>query len=254
MHNRLTILIVLMSLGFFAHQAATAESEENKDSQKAAAEQKKTKHDGAAQREAAEVKATKNVESLLSRLDLSSSQRAKIKALLSKQQWKAAVSAFTTSRESDIHNEAHKIVRSTVPRMMQSFMPGYMRDKISAQRRNQKRRGPPSASEIAEIRKQAKAKMQPAMRKTVMPALDTLTKQRLAEMLRDEKTMTRIMADRILAAKLLSDSQAKEFQAQLEEAEYPAQLTSGADAVLNDRTKKMLQGIDLKAVAKSAGL
>ena len=187
-------------------------------------------------------------------LKVSSSQQAKLKALLSQSQWDATVSAFKTTRENEIHDHAHKIAQTTIPGMMQKFMPAYMSSKISAQRRKQGRRSPPSRGEIAKIRSDAQAKMQPAMRKTVMPALDKLTAARLAEMLEDEKVLTRMLADRIIKAGVLGDAGTKEFQSALEKAGFPAKLTSGVDAVLNDRTQKMLKAIDLKEVVKRAGL
>jgi hypothetical protein len=199
-------------------------------------------------------KATKNVETLLAKLELTSSQQAKVKALSSKQQWDATVSAFKTARENEIHDHAHKLAAKTIPGMMQKFMPGYMMGKISAQRRKQRKRGPPSGAEIAKIRKDAQSKMQPAMRKTVMPALDKLTKARLTEMLVDEKTLTRLLADRIIKSAVLGKDGTKEFASALEKAGYSASLTAGQDGLLNDRTVKMLKSIDLKKVAKTAGL
>lgn len=262
MHNRSTLLVAWLSLGLFVQSMAVAAANEPQDKdarQKAAkqeAEQKSAKvgQDALAQREAARLKATKNIEAVVNRLDLSAVQRAKIKALLSKEQWNAAVSAFSTARETEIHDDAHNLARKTIPGMMQKFMPVYMSSKISAQRRKEKRRGPPSPSEIAKIRQEAQAKMQPAMRKVVMPALDELTHDRLGEMLGDPQVMTRMLADRIIKADILGAAGTKQFEMELKNAKYAAELTTGGDAVLNERTKKMLEGIDLKAVAKSAGL
>ena len=46
----------------------------------------------------------------------------------------------------------------------------------------------------------------------------------------------------------------KKFVAALDKAGYPAALTSGEDKVLNDRTQKMLESLDLKEIVKAAGL
>lgn len=48
--------------------------------------------------------AANNVESLVARLDLSSSQRAKVNVLLSLPPWHAAVEVFETTHENEIHN------------------------------------------------------------------------------------------------------------------------------------------------------
>jgi hypothetical protein len=176
-----------------------------------------------------------------------------VKALTNESQWKQAVMAFKTSRGTEIHAHAHKIVPQTIPGLMQKFMPGYMRSKIMASRKKG-RRGPPSRAEIAQIQKDARTKIQPVMRKAVMPALDKLRNKRVDELLRDEKTMTRMLADRIIRVDVLGKSGTKQFRMALEEAGYPTSLTSGADADLNDRTKKMLNSIDLKQIVKAAGL
>ena len=255
MQNRLMTLFVLLSLGVVVQTAPAAkESMEKSGDKNAVADKGKEKKDDAVRREALRRKVTKNVELLAAQLDLNSSQLAKVKALISQQQWDAAVSTFTTARENEIHKYAHDIARKTIPGMMQKFMPAYMQGKISAQRRKQGRRGPPSGSEIAKIRKDAQSKMQPTMRETVMPALDELTKARLAEMLQDEKVLTRMLADRIIKANVLDEGGTKHFASVLEKAGFPASLTTGDDTMLNDRTKKMLNSIDLKQVAEAAGL
>ena len=174
-------------------------------------------------------------------------------ALTSETQWKAAVKAFQTSRGDEIHNHAHKIVPQTIPVLMRKFMPTYMRSKIMASRRKG-RRGPPSAAEIAKIQEDARTKIQPVMRKAVMPELDKLKQERVDELLKDEKTMTRVLADRIIKTEVLGMAGTKQFALALDEAGYAASLTSGADSVLNTRTKKMLNAIDLKKIVKAAGL
>ncbi len=199
------------------------------------------------------LKAAGNIESLVGKLDLGSAQKAKVKALTSESQWDQAVKAFKTRRGDEIHTYAHKIVPATIPGLMQKFMPSYVRGKIMASRRKG-RRGPPSRAEIAEIQKNARTKIQPVMRKAVMLALDELKQKRVDELLRDEKMMTRMLADRIIKAGVLGETGTKQFSMALEKAGYPASLASGADTVMNDRTKKMLNSIDLKQIVKAAGL
>ncbi len=199
-------------------------------------------------------KASENLRRIAGKLDLTSAQQSKFKLLLTKRQREAAVAKFKTTRKNEIYEHAHNIVRETIPGMMQKFMPAYMSQKISAQRRRQKRRGPPSRSEIARIQKDARTKVEPAMRKTVMPALDKLTAARMNELLLDEKAMTRMLADRILAAGVLGETAAKEFSAELKKAGYPPSLTTGPDSVLNQRTKKMLKELDLRQIVRAAGL
>lgn len=207
----------------------------------------------AAAEKALRQKVAENIESIVDGLGATRVQKAKVKSLASESQWKAAVSAFKTSRGEEIHTHAHKIVPKTIPGMMQKFMPGYMRSKIMASRRKG-RRGPPSRAEIAQIQKDARTKIEPQMRKTVMPRLDKLKDERIAELHKDEKVMTRVIADRVIKVNVLGKEGTKKFVAALDKAGYPAALTSGEDKVLNDRTQKMLGSLDLKEIVKAAGL
>lgn len=221
-----------------------------------AAEKAKKAADKAAVRAAAEAlrkKVAANIESIVGGLDVGTARKAKVKSLTSESQWKLAVTAFKTTRGDEIHDHAHKIVPKTIPGLMQKFMPGYMRSKIMASRRKG-RRGPPSRAEIAQIQKDARTKIEPQMRKTVMPALDKLMQERVAELHQDEKVMTRVIADRIIKVKLLGTDGTKQFTVALDKAGYPATLTTSDDEVLNERTEKMLKALDLKEIVKAAGL
>ena len=218
----------------------------------AAEKAKKAKEEAAAE-EALRQKVASNIESVVSGLRISRVQKSKVKALTSEAQWKQAVSAFAAVRGDEIHDEAHKIVPKTIPGLMQKFMPTYMRSKIMASRRKA-RKGPPSRAEIAQIQKDARSKIEPQMRKTVMPALDKLKQERVAELRKDEKVMTRVMADRIIKVGALGKDGTKQFSAALDKAGYPATLTTGEDSVMNDRTKKMLNSLDLNKIVKAAGL
>ena len=120
--------------------------------------------------------------------------------------------------------------------------------------RKKGRRGPPSRAEIAKIQKDARTKIQPQMRKTIMPMLDKLKQERVSELHKDEKIMTRVLADRIIKVNLLGQDGTQQFATALDKAGYPATLTTGEDKVLNDRTKKMLRTLDLKKIVKAAGL
>lgn len=206
-----------------------------------------------AAQEALRLKAAGNIQVLVAKLNLSSAQKAKVKALTSESQWEQAVTAFKTSRGEEIHSHAHKIVPQTIPGLMKKFMPGYMQSKIMASRRKG-RRGPPSRAEITQIQNDARTKIQPVMQKAVMPALDKLKQKRIEELLLDEKTMTRMLADRIVKTEALGKEGTEQFLKALEDSGYPTTLTSGPDAVLNDRTKKMLNTIDLKQIVTDAGL
>ncbi len=252
MNLRSTTILVLSSLAFLADSITTdtVALADQRDSQLT----RKERRDKAARQSATRKQASNNIEQVAKQLGLSSSQRTKVATLLKKQQWEAAVSSFNTTRKNEIYEHAHNIIRKTIPTMMRKFMPAYMNQKISAQRRRQKRRGPPSRSEIARIQKDARTKVEPAMRKTVMPLLDKLTEARMAELLVDEKTMTRMLADRIIKAGVLGESDTKRFAAAIEQAGFPASLTTGPDQVLNQRTKKMLEHLDLKQIVQAAGL
>ena len=218
-----------------------------------AAEKARLAAEEAAAEEALRQKVAENIESMITRLGATRVQKAKVKSLTSESQWKAAVSAFKTSRGEEIHTHAHKIVPKTIPGMMQKFMPGYMRSKIMPSRRKG-RRGPPSRAEIAQIQKDARTKIEPQMRRTVMPRLEKLKVERLAELHKDEKVMTRVMADRVIKVNVLGKDGTKKFVAALDKAGYPATLTHGEDKVLNDRTRNMLKSLDLKEIVKAAGL
>jgi hypothetical protein len=230
-------------------------TEEKKPPLTAAEKAKRAAEEAAARvaEEALRKKVAENIESIVGGLNVSSAQKGKVRALTSESQWKLAVDAFKTTRGDEIHDHAHKIVPKTIPGLMQKFMPTYMRSKIMASRRKG-RRGPPSRAEIAQIQKDARTKIQPQMRKTVMPALDKLKQERVAELNQNEKVMTRVLADRIIKVKLLGTNGTKQFTVALDKAGYPATLTTGQDDVLNERTAKMLKALDLKEIVKAAGL
>lgn len=230
----------------------TEQKSEGKKPLTAAEKAKKAKEEAAAE-EALRQKVASNIESIVEGLKISRAQKSKAKALTSESQWKQAASAFAAARGDEIHDEAHKIVPKTIPGLMQKFMPTYMRSKIMASRRKA-RKGPPSRAEIAQIQKDARTKIEPQMRKTVMPALDTLKQERVAELRKDEKVMTRVMADRIIKVGALGKDGTKQFSTALDKAGYPATLTTGEDSVMNDRTKKMLNSLDLQKIVKAAGL
>jgi hypothetical protein len=87
-----------------------------------------------------------------------------------------------------------------------------------------------------------------------MPSLESLSDTRLTELVNDEKVLTRMMGDRILKSRILDEGNSKRLSTALEKAGYPATLTTGEDSVLNDRTKKMIDKIDIAKVAQSVGL
>lgn len=221
-----------------------------------AAEKAKRAAEAAAAKAAEEAlrkKVAENIYSIVGGLNISSVQKSKVKALTTESQWKLAVASFKTTRGEEIHDHAHKIVPKIIPGLMQKFMPGYMRSKIMPSRRKG-RRGPPSRAEIAQIQKDARTKIEPQMRKTVMPALDKLKQERVAELHQNERVMTRVLADRIIKVKILGTGRTKQFAVALNKAGYPATLTTGEDKVLNDRTTMMLKALDLKEIVKAAGL
>ena len=207
-----------------------------------------------ARREALRQKVVSNISMLVEPLNLTRSQNSRVNALLVEYQFETAIETFKSTREAEIHDLAHNVTKTTIPGMMRKFMPSYMQKKMMAQRRAQKRRGPPSRDEIASIQKDAQSKMHPAMQKIVMPSLESLSETRLNELVNDEKVLTRMMGDRILKSRILDEGESKNFSTALEKAGYPAKLTTGADSVLNDRMKKMIDEIDIAKVAQSVGL
>ena len=204
--------------------------------------------------EALRQKVASNISMLVEPLKLTRSQKTRVKALLGENQWKTAIETFKSTREPEIHDHAHNVAKTTIPGMMRKFMPSYMQKKIMAQRRAQKRRGPPSRSEIANIQKDAQSKMRPAMQKIVMPGLESLSETRLTELVNDEKVLTRMTGDRIIKSRILDKDDSKKLSTALDKAGYPATLTTGADPLLNDRMKKMVNEIDIAKVAQSVGL
>jgi hypothetical protein len=217
-------------------------------------EQQKRDEEEKARLEALRQKVVSNISMLVEPLKLTRSQNARLNALLGEDQFETAVETFKSTREAEIHDHAHNVAKTTIPGMMRKFMPSYMQKKIMAQRRAQKRRGPPSRDEIAGIQKDAQSKMRPAMQKIVMPSLESLSDTRLTELVNDEKVLTRMMGDRILKSRILDEGNSKRLSTALEKAGYPATLTTGEDSVLNDRTKKMIDKIDIAKVAQSVGL
>lgn len=201
-------------------------------------------HRAAAQ--AVRSRAVPNVESIVGELDLGSEEmeKVKLKALLSDSQREQAVKSFRASGGEEIHTNAHEIIPATIPGSMQKFMPSYMRSRIMASRRAG-RRGPLSRAEIARLQNDARKKIQPVIRRTLMPVLDELKQARIAELLLDEKKMPRVLADRIIEAEVPREAETRLFGEAFEAAGYPVSLTSGADAVMSDRKQKMLNALDL---------
>ncbi|MDE0937594.1 MAG: hypothetical protein OSA89_16905 [Mariniblastus sp.] len=217
MHTRIVgLLALLLAIGTLASAAVANQKGEEKPKAEDAAAAKVAD-------EALRQKVAGNIESIVGGLDVSNAQKAKVQALTSESQWKLAVAAFKATRGKEVHDHAHKIVPKTIPGLMRKFMPAYMRSKIMASRKKG-RRGPPSRAEIAKIQKDARTKIQPQMRKTIMPALDKLKQQRITELHQDEKTMTRVLADRIIKVSALGQDGTKQFAAALDKAGYPATL------------------------------
>lgn len=265
MQSRLAILLSLVAAFVFVQSAVADQPKELRetaaDSESALKaeplsqeEQHKIDQEEKERQDALRQTVTSNIAALVEPLKLTRSQMTRVNALLVEDQWETAVETFKSTREPEIHEHAHNVAKTTIPGLMRKFMPAYMQKKIMAQRRAQKRRGPPSRSEISNIQKNAQSKMRPAMQKIVMPSLEVLTETRLAELENDEKVLTRIIGDRILNGRILSDDDSKSFETAMNKAGYPASLTTGEDSVLNERMKKKLDEIDIMEVAKSVGL
>lgn len=196
----------------------------------------------------------RNIMQVVTMLDQSEQVKHSVEAYFEKDRWDRSLGSFQTLRASVIHLEAHAFVKGTMPEIMQKFMPKYMQAKIMAERKAKKAKGPPSPAEIERIRTEAKAAMEPAMRMIIMPALEKLSASRMEEIVKDEKILTRAMAEQIIKAKLLPEAALARFKTELDKAGYPESLVKGADAILNERARKMMETIDIAAVAKKAGL
>lgn len=265
MQSRLAILLSLVAAFVFVQSAVADQPKEVRetaaDSESALKaeplsqeEQHKIDQEEKERQDALRQTVTSNIAALVEPLKLTRSQNARVNALLGENQLETAVETFRSTRGSEIHEHAHNVAKATIPGIMREFMPAYMQKKIMAERQAQKRRGPPSGSEIAKIQKDAQSKMRPAIQKIVMPSLEALTQTRLRELEHDEKVLTRIIGDRILKGRILNDGDSKSFETAMNKAGYPALLTTGEDSVLNNRTKKMIDEIDIVQVAKSVGL
>lgn len=196
----------------------------------------------------------KNVMQIVKKLEQPEQIEMLALAYFEKQRWEKTLASFQTARTDEIRGPAHALIKSEMPEIMQKFMPKYMQAKIMAERMAKKAKGPPSPAEIEKIRTDTMGKMQPAMQATVMPALEKLTRQRMDEMLKDEKVLTRILAEQIIKGKFLPDTAVAKFKTELEKAGYPESQITGADSILNGRVRKMIQTIDIAAIAKEAGL
>ena len=69
----------------------------------------------AAASEALRQKVAKNIGAIVDGLKVSRVQKAKVESLTTETQWKAAVSAFKTTRGEEIHTHAHKLFPKTIP-------------------------------------------------------------------------------------------------------------------------------------------
>ena len=162
MQFRLSILLALLA-GFVIVPSAAADppkelKEKTAESKVASKseplsreEQKKKDQEEKARLEALRLKVVSNVSPLIEQLNLSRSQKVRVNALLEEDQWETAVETFKSTRQTEIHDHAHNVAKTTIPGIMRKFMPAYMQKKIQAQRRKEKRRGPPSRNEIAKI-------------------------------------------------------------------------------------------------------
>jgi hypothetical protein len=267
MQFRLSILTILLAVFVFVPSVSadppTEPKEKSVDTQAetkpqpqplSREEQQKRDEEEKARLEALRQKVVSNISRLVEPLNLTRSQNVRVNALLGEDQFETAIETFKSTRQSEIHDHAHNVAKITIPGIMRKFMPSYMQKKMMAQRRAQKRRGPPSRDEIASIQKDAQSKMHPAMQKIVMPSLESLSETRLSELVNDEKVLTRMMGDRIFKSRILDEDDSKNFSTALEKAGYPATLTTGEDSLLNDRMNKMVNEIDIAKVAQSVGL
>lgn len=201
---------------------------------------------------------TKNITQLIRKLSQPSQVESAAQPYFDKIRWNAELASFQAARTREIHDHAHGMVKDSMPTIMKNFMSKHMQAKIMAERKAKKAGGPPSAAEIEKIRANAKAKMEPAMqeemKKKVMPALEKLAAERMAELLTDEKVLTRALAERIMEGNALGEDTIAAFKKELDKAGYPAALIRGLDPVLNSRARKLIDSIDIAAVAKRAGL
>ncbi len=200
------------------------------------------------------LKVAKNVMAAFRKLEQPERIEQAAERTFEKERWDKTLAAFQGRHGSEIHDSAHEIIKIMVPDIMQKFMPKYVQAKIMAERKAKKAKGPPSAAEIERIRAATMAKMKPAMQNTAMSALRKLTDERMDESLKNEKVLTRAMAEQMLKAIILPDPVVAIFKSELDKAGYPESLIRVPDPVLNERVRKMLQSIDIAAVAKEAGL
>jgi hypothetical protein len=200
------------------------------------------------------VKVAKNVMQVFGKLEQPERIEAAADKFFEKERWDMTLMSFQSRRASEIHDSAHEVIKTTLPDIMQKFMPKYMQARIMAERKAKKAKGPPSTGEIAKIRADTMAKMKPVMQNTAMSALRKLTDERMDESLKDEKVLTRAMAEQMLNVIILPEPAVAKFKTELDKAGYPESLIRGTDPALNERVRKMLESIDIAAVAKEAGL
>ena len=199
----------------------------------------------------AKVKA--NLHDVLIAAKIDAQTRNRAEDFVKTSQWDAVQEHLQTTRKAEMQEHAHALVEKELPTIIQGFMPDYMRSKIMAQRAGRKA-GPPSKAAINSVRQEAMAKRRPEMREIVMPALDKLATERVVELTQDDKVMTRLFADQLIRSNLLGAKESAAFSIELERAGYSPSLATGGDAQLEERTREMLKGLDLKAASERAGL
>jgi len=185
---------------------------------------------------------------MLAGLDLTPDQKAKVDGLLTEEVWATILKGFDTKRGREILRAAHEEMRKTMPAIMMPKMMAYNMKKTMKERMA-KKAGPPTAEEIAAIRDKMQKRMRGRIAPKIMGGLETLTAERMKEILADKKVLVRVLGDKV-AAVALTDEQKPKLDKALTAAGSPASLVQGPDTVLIERMKAMMEKVADAAIAE----
>ena len=190
-----------------------------------------------------------NLSGVLTMMGAEADVRSKVDAFLTNDQWAATATLFRVLRRDEVHMINHHEVHNLVPQLLDDYLKEAVSSRITSGD------GRFTREELVAMQMvRDKYVMWKTIRGFVMPPLQALTDAHADAWLRDERVMTRMMADRLIEKNVLGDELNRPFASALSKAGFAASLANGPDEDLHRRTKQMLHAIDLQAVAAKAGL
>jgi hypothetical protein len=187
------------------------------------------------------------IQPMIANLDLTAEQQAQAKRVMRPEAWSKALAAFEGKRGGELRQSMHKLIPETMPTIMMPRMMKYNMQKTMKERMA-KKAGPPTPEEIEAIRAATRTRMRAKLAPTIMGHFEQLTAERIKELRIDKRVLVRVLAEQI-SDTALTDDQKSEFEKVLANAGYPKQLVEGADPILADRVKEMLEKVADDAIA-----